>query len=74
MEHLSFGVVPFVTDTGLLVGLGKLSLLRELFLYNVGSVTDAGIAALAACLSALEGLSLSKCHLLTDRSLDSLAR
>ena len=74
LEHLWFGVVPYVTDAGLLTGLGRLTQLRELFLYDVGGITDAGIEALAASLGSLEGLSLSKCHRLTNKGLASLAR
>lgn len=74
LEHLWFGVVPYVTDAGLLGGLGNLTHLRELFLYDVAGISDAGIEALAARLWSLEGLSLSKCHRLTNRGLESLAR
>lgn len=73
LRMLWFGCVPWVTDAGLMRGLGELTELQELFLYEVGCITDSGIARLSARLLALESLSLSKCHCLTDKSLSSLA-
>ena len=47
---------------------------QEVWLYDVGCITDCGISHLSDRLMGLESLSLSKCHHLTDKSLTSLSR
>lgn len=68
---------PNVTD-GWLQGLpreaaeGKVAPLRSLSLQRT-ALTDAGVAALAEAFPALHTLDLSRCPLLSDRSLPALA-
>ena len=74
LRLLSFGIVTNVTDKGLLKGLGKLTDLQELCLYDTKNVTDLGFEGMAESLESLKTLSLSKCHRLTNEGLASLAR
>ena len=74
LRLLSFGVVTNVTDKGLLKGLGRLTDLQELCLYDTKNVTDLGFEGMAESLESLKTLSLSKCHRLTNGGLASLAR
>lgn len=74
LRMLWFGCVPWVTDAGLMQGLGQLTELQEVSLYDVGCITDVGVTHLSSRLLALESLSLSKCHHLTDKSLACLSR
>lgn len=74
LRLLYFGVVTHVTDKGLLKGLGKMTELQELCLYDTKSMTDLGFGGMAEKLESLRTLSLSKCHRLTDGGLASLAK
>ena len=73
-QTLSFGLVTHVTDKGLIAGLDGLRYLQRLQLFDVSSITDVTIETVMPQLRALQFLSLSKCHGLTNKGLESLAR
>lgn len=74
MHSLSFGLVTHVTDKGVIAGVEGLKDLQRLELFDVSSITDFCIEVLTPKLKALQILSLSKCHGLTNKGLESLAR